>query len=200
MGYQGWYLKHRLRARADFFFNHLSNLVGNRNTSATLASFVNDSGQSDIYGGEAGLEFLATRWLTGFGNMAYEEIGQSFAGTVRRGAPRFKWNAGLRGEGDNGLSGEIAYHYVGAATYPVAATFTALTPFGATVPDSRVGSYNLLNLRGAYKFWHETAAAGHKREAEFALSIFNALNDKHKEHPLGDEIGSRVMGWVTLKF
>jgi iron complex outermembrane receptor protein len=38
------------------------------------------------------------------------------------------------------------------------------------------------------------------REAEVAVSAFNALNDKHKEHPLGDTIGSRVMGWVTLKF
>ncbi|MEW6245605.1 MAG: hypothetical protein AB1555_02720 [Nitrospirota bacterium] len=37
-------------------------------------------------------------------------------------------------------------------------------------------------------------------EAEVAVSAFNALNDKHKEHPLGDEIGSRVRGWVTLKF
>jgi len=30
--------------------------------------------------------------------------------------------------------------------------------------------------------------------------VFNALNDMHKEHPLGDTIGSRVMGWLTLKF
>jgi hypothetical protein len=26
------------------------------------------------------------------------------------------------------------------------------------------------------------------------------LNDKHKEHPLGDTIGSRVMGWLTVRF
>jgi iron complex outermembrane receptor protein len=35
---------------------------------------------------------------------------------------------------------------------------------------------------------------------EVAVSAFNALNDKHKEHPLGDTIGSRVMGWVTVRF
>jgi iron complex outermembrane receptor protein len=28
----------------------------------------------------------------------------------------------------------------------------------------------------------------------------NRLNDKHKEHPLGDTIGSRVMGWLTMRF
>lgn len=200
VGYQGWYFKHRLRARADLFFNHLSNLVGNRNTSATTATFVNDSGIADIYGGEAGLEVLATSWLTGYGNASYQEIGQSFAGTVRRGAPRFKWNAGIRGEWDNGLSGDLSYHYVGAATYPVTASFALLTPFGATTPDSHIGSYNLLNLRTGYRFWQQKAAAGYLRDAEVAVSAFNALNDKHKEHPLGDTIGSRVMGWLTVRF
>lgn len=199
-GYQGWYFRHRVRIRADLFFNHLSDLITSRNISNTLATFINDRGQADIYGGEAGMEFLATSWLSGFANYSYQEFGQSFLGTVRRAAPRFKWNAGLRGEWDSGLSGEIAYHYVGAATYPVAATFTSLAPFGVMVPPTRVGSYNLLNLRGAYRFWQQRAAAGYRREAEVAVSTFNALNDKHKEHPLGDTIGSRVMGWVTVRF
>lgn len=200
-GYQGWFLRHRLRVRADLFFNQITNLISARNQTPTLATLVNDPGQADIYGGEAGLEFLATRWLSGFANYSYQEIGQSFTGRVQRGAPRFKWNAGVRGEWDNGLSGEVAYHYVGAATYPPGQSFTLLASVSlVTIPTTRVGSYNLLNLRGAYKFWQERAAAGHKREAEFAVSVFNALNDRHKEHPLGDEIGSRVMGWVTLKF
>lgn len=60
-------------------------------------------------------------------------------------------------------------------------------------PSSQVGSYTVLNLRGAYRFWKQMAAAGYFREAEVAVSAFNALNDKHKEHPLGDTIGSR--GW-----
>jgi iron complex outermembrane receptor protein len=199
-GYQGWFFKHRLRLRADLFFNHLSDLVTNRNTSASSASFVNDHGQADIYGGEAGIEFLATRWLTGFANYSYQEVGQSFLGTVRRGAPRFKYNAGLRGDWDNGWSGEAALYHVGAATYPVAATFTALAPFGVPSIDTRVDSYNLLNFRGAYKFWQQKAEAGYMRDAEVAISAFNALNDKHKEHPLGDTIGSRVMGWLTVRY
>ena len=199
-GYQGWYFKHRLRLRADLFFNHISDLVTNRNTSASTATFVNDRGQADIYGGEAGVEFLATRWLTGFANYSYQEVGQSFLGTVRRGAPRFKYNAGLRGDWDNGWSGEAALYHVGAATYPVAATFTALAPFGVPSIDTRVDSYSLLNLRGAYKFWQQKAEAGYMRDAEVAISAFNALNDKHKEHPLGDTIGSRVMGWLTVRY
>jgi iron complex outermembrane receptor protein len=98
------------------------------------------------------------------------------------------------------LNGEIAYHYYGAATYPVNPAFASAPFNGFAVPDPRVGSYNLLNLRGGYKFWKQKASAGYLREAEVAVSAFNALNDKHKEHPLGDTIGSRVMGWLTVRF
>jgi len=58
-------------------------------------------------------------------------------------------------------------------------------------PNPTVGSYNLLNIRVAYKFWHENA--------EVAVTAFNALDDRHKENPVGDTIGSRVMGWLTLR-
>ncbi len=202
-GYQGWYWKHRLRFRADLFFNHISDLIGSRITSTGTSEFVNDQGSADIYGGEAGVEILATKWLSGFANYAYEEIGQNFVGTVRRGAPRSKVNWGLRAEWDSGLSGEIGYYYVGATTYPIAQTFATLAGIpttGVISPSDRIDSYNLLNLRIGYRFWQQKAAAGYMREAEVALSIFNALNDKHREHPLGDQIASRSMGWVTVRF
>jgi iron complex outermembrane recepter protein len=191
LGYQGWYFRHRLRVRADLFFNHISNLILGVATSPTTSMFMN-GGVGDVYGGEAGIEFLVTRWLSGFANSSYEEIGQTFTGAAQRGAPRFKANAGLRGEWDNGINGEVAVYHVGAATYAIPVTFLNLAPFGVIAPDARVGSYNLLNLRGGYRFWHE--------KAEVAVSVFNALNDRHKEHPLGDTIGSRVMGWLTIRF
>lgn len=194
VGYQGWYLKHRLRIRADVFFNHITDLI----TSSSPTTYSNDPGQADIYGGEAGSEFLLAQWLTGFANFSYQEIGQSFQNQAARGAPRFKWNIGLRGEWQNGVSGEAAFHHYGSATYPISSSFSTLP--GAIAPDPRVGSYNLLNLRGGYKFWKQKASAGFMREAEVAVSAFNALNDKHQEHPLGDTIGSRVMGWLTVRF
>ena len=202
-GYQGWYWKHRLRIRADLFYNHISDLIGSRPLTGGASAFVNDPGSADIYGGEAGIEFLASRWLSGFANYAYEEIGQSFSGTVRRGAPRSKVSAGVRTEWENGLSGEVSYYYVGAATYPIAQSFSLLANIpttGVTTPGDRVGSYNLLNLRAGYRFWQQKASAGYMRDAEVAVSVFNALNDEHKEHPLGDLIGRRVMGWLTLRF
>ncbi|MDH4155485.1 MAG: TonB-dependent receptor, partial [Nitrospira sp.] len=191
--YQGWYFHHRARIRGALFYNHLSNLI----TSTGGMSL--QHGVADIYGGEAGIELLATEWLSGFANMAYQEIGQTFTATTRRAGPRFKYNAGLRAQWENGLSGEIAYHWVGATTYPLSQRFVDFQPFGVIAPDAHVESYHLLNLRGAYRFWQEQSAVGYRREAEVALSVFNALNDTHREHPLGDLLGTRVMGWLTVK-
>ncbi|MBI5855216.1 MAG: TonB-dependent receptor [Nitrospirae bacterium] len=196
-GYQGWFLRHRLRVRTDLFFNHISDLQQVRATgpAPTDPTTIINTGLADVYGGEAGAEYLATSWLSAFANYSYQEFGQSFTGFSRRGMPRFKWNAGLRGAWANGVNAELLYHYVGASTQPIADAFTQLGAFfppGSTIPSERVGSYSLLNVRAGYRFWQD--------KAEFAVSAFNALNDKHREYPLGDEIGSRVMGWVTLKF
>ncbi|HSE59154.1 MAG TPA: TonB-dependent receptor [Nitrospiraceae bacterium] len=195
-GYQGWYLKHTLRIRADIFFNHISDLIGTSN-----ADLSNRGGSADIYGGEAGFDFDLTKWLSIFGNFSYQEIGQTFGDDTRRGAPRFKINGGARADFENGLNGEVAIFHVGSATYPVNTTFSdfalGFPPFippviaPSAVPVERVNHYNLLNIRVGYRFW--------KDKAEAAVSVFNALNDRHREHPLGDLIGSRVMGWLTLK-
>ena len=205
LGYQGWFLQHRLRARADLYFNHLSSLIAFRAGQPGLTTPVTaiNAGVADIYGGEAGLEFLATRWLSGFANFSYQDFGQTLGGFSRRGMPHWKANVGLRGDWDNGLSGEAAIHYVDAATYPLGQAFFSFAPLfppGVSPPSERVDSYTLVNLRGAYKFWQQKAEAGYMRDAEVAISAYNSLNDTHKEHPLGDTIGSRVMGWITVRY
>jgi iron complex outermembrane receptor protein len=197
-GYQGWFWKHRLRIRADVFYNHISDfLTGADTADPAVFSFAN-TGKADIYGGEAGVEFLATSWLTGFANYSTAQLWQSTdlvaaGGLTPRGAPSYKANAGLRAEWDNGLSGEVVVHHVSAASYPVSSAFGIFAPVGGfTPPDTRVGSYTLLNLRGAYQLWRE--------RAEVAVAVFNALNDRHQENPVGEMIGSRVMGWLTIKY
>lgn len=198
LGYQGWYIQHRARLRADLFFNRIKNLIGRTRISQTpsVLSFVNDSGTADIYGFEIGADVLFAPWLNGFLNYSYQDITKNFnSADDRRGAPHHKINAGLRGEWDNGLSGEATFHYVSSANYPVSTTFSQFAgpPFGGPpAPSTKVDSYSLVNLRGAYRFLND--------RAEVAVTAFNALNDKHKEHPLGEIIKSRVMGWLTLKY
>ena len=68
-------------------------------------------------GGEAGVEFLATSWLTGFAN--YSLSGDRpvlFSGTATREEPPLQVQRGIAGEWDNGWSGDAALYHVGAAT------------------------------------------------------------------------------------
>jgi iron complex outermembrane recepter protein len=187
--YQGWYFKHRLRTRLALFYNQLSELI-----TFNIPTPSNGRGKADIYGGEAGVEFLATKWLSGFANVTVQEVGQSLAFTAQRGMPRYKANVGVRADFDNGLNGEATMYYVGEATYPIAPFFLVAQSFpgGQPAPSQRVRSYTLLNLRVGYRFWHE--------RAEVAVSALNALNDTHQEHPLGDVIGSQVLGWLTIRY
>ena len=94
----------------------------------------------------------------------------------------------MRANWDNGLNADVAVHYVGGASYPIRSEGYSLFP--TAIPSENVAPYTLLNLRGGYRFWNQ--------RAEVAISAYNALNDRHREHPLGDTIGSRVMGWFTL--
>lgn len=202
LGYQGWWWEHRLRTRMTWFFNHISDLIAFRSPLGDPLGTVRpiNGGVADVYGGEAGVEALVTSWLSGFANYAYQEVGQTSSGFSRRGFPHHKVNAGLRVNWSP-FRGEVLYHHVSAASYPLADAFTNLAPFfpaGTILPQERVPSYNLLNLRLGYLLWRHQSG-DEVQEAELAISVFNALNDTHREHPLGDLLGTRVMGWLTVK-
>ena len=202
IGYQGWWWDHRLRTRLTGFFNHISDLIAFRTLPNAPFNTVRplNGGVADIYGGEVGVEFLLTSRLSGFANYAYQEIGQTSSGFSRRGFPHHKVNVGLRMNWSP-FTGEVLYHHVGNASYPLADVFTSLAPaFPAetVLPQELVPNYNLLNLRLAYLIWRQQSG-DNVREAELAASVFNALNDRHREHPLGDLLGTRVMGWLTVK-
>ena len=202
VSYQGWWWDHRLRTRATGFFNHISDLISFRNPTDNPLNPAHpmNGGIADVYGGEVGAEFLMTSGLSWFANYAYQEIGQSSTGFSRRGFPHHKVNVGIRAKWYP-FTGEILYNRVSAASYPLADAFTNLAPFspaGTVLPQERVPSYNLLNLRLGYLIWQQQTG-DHVREAELAVSVFNALNDTHREHPLGDLLGTRVMGWLTVR-
>ncbi len=191
--YQGWYWQHRLRLRAAGFFNRLSDLIEFESTgrSPTDPTIAVNGGDAEIYGAEAGAELWATSWLQGFANIAYQQIEQTIVGLNIRAGPMWKVNGGLRLQWESELSADVFVHYVSGTTHPLASAFTEFAAFDVEAPNPRVESYTLLNLRAAYRFWDN--------RAEVAISVFNALKDRHREHPLGDVIGSRVLGWLTLR-
>ncbi len=202
LGYQGWWWQHRLRTRVTAYFNHISDLIAVQNPTGNPLTTVSpmNGGVADLYGGEAGVEVLMTSWLSGFANYAYQDLGQTFRGISRRGLSHHKVNAGLRGKW-NQFTGELLYHHTSSAAYPLTDLLTNLAPFfptGTVLPQEAIPGYHLLNLRFGYLIW-ENSSVEYIREAEVAISVFNALNDTHREHPLGDFLGTRVMGWLTVK-
>ena len=193
--YQGWFWNHRVRPRLALFWNHITDLIGVEVGSMTSSTYFNTSGVADIRGFEVGLEFLAAPWLRGFANYSYQDTKQSITGSLRRGGPTSMVNGGFNLNFNNGLNGNLVVHYVGDATYPVSPEFSQFSGLGlipnSAIPNDRVPSYTLVNLRGGYWFWN--------KQAEVAISVFNTFNDRHRESPIGDVIKSRVMGWFTLK-
>ncbi len=87
-----------MQTRINGFFNHISDLIVFENPTGSPLIPVRpmNGGVADVYGGEAGLEFLVTSWLSGFANYAYQEVGQPSSGFSRRGFPHNKVNAGVR--------------------------------------------------------------------------------------------------------
>ncbi len=190
LGYQGWYYKHRVRLRASAFFNHLSDLIRPDFQPGSSATFTNNR-DGDIYGGEGSIEFLVTPWLNGFANVSYQEFSQSFSGISRREGPTIKVNGGLRTNWEMGLSSELTVHYVDSTSYPLDDVFLLFGDQGVPVPEENLEDYVYVNLRGAYRFWDN--------RAELAVTFFNLLNDRHREHPLGETIGNRILGRLTVR-
>ncbi len=119
VGYQGWFLKHRLRLRADLFYNHLKDLIQFNALSTGAPTSPTNGGRGDIFGGEAGFEILFTPWLSGFANYSYQDFDQKFIGLNRRTGARSKVSGELRIDMENGLNGKALFHYVGPTTYRI---------------------------------------------------------------------------------
>ncbi len=195
LGYQGWYWRHRILVRADAFYNHISDLISVRDQSPTVATYTNDNHSADIYGGEVGVEILATKWLTGFRELLVPGHPPNVHRSHPTGRPSQQIqhrDAGRMGQWAQRRS-DLSLLWIGELSTGAIIHYIFSAPLSlVTLPNPNVGAYNLLNLRAGYRFWHE--------KAEVAVSAYNALNDKHQEYPLGETIGSRVMGWLTLRF
>ena len=53
-------------------------------------------------------------------------------------------------------------------------------------------AYTLLNARVGYRFY--------RNHAEVSGVAFNLLDDQHREHPFGQIVDRRLMGFFTYRF
>jgi len=183
-------LKDSINSKFNLFFNQLDELIETKLETfpedflfpgspggiipSTLSYY--NCFKSESIGGEVDVTFYANRWLNGFANYSFQRLTDKLTNQPIKSAPEHKLNGGLRLT-FNGIRANIVAHYVSQTEY--------------YSYNMRFNAYTLVNARVAYSMIAE--------HAEAAVSGFNLFNNKHREHPLGDEIGRKLMFSLQYK-
>ena len=186
-GYQGTF-GGRLRGGIDLFFSKTDGLTAIKAAEThdenalfpgspggiipSVMSMFNDR-DADAQGGEVSADLSVTRWLSAYGNYSYQRISDSKTEEEIRSAPRHKINSGLCLRLGRSFLINVFANYVD----------------GTVWENTEVDPYMILNSMISYKMG----------AVEARLSISNILNDRHLEHPQGDEIGRSMVLSLTYR-
>jgi iron complex outermembrane receptor protein len=183
VGYQGK-LHERVKMQANLFYNDIEQIIDKVTKSPTLTVWENTY-NARAAGYEIGVDLLIAEWLSLSANYSYQKVENRETNEKIDLSPENKFNARLDWRLDNGLSGQVSYHFVDNSR------LTWVESGTTTIYEAE--EYNLVNASAGYRFLDDAMEA--------RLSVFNVFNDKHKEFPnFGDEIGSRVNATVSYKF
>ncbi|MDD5435376.1 MAG: TonB-dependent receptor [Nitrospira sp.] len=169
---------HRLKGGINIFYNRLSDIIH-------VESDVNVNQYSiGVYGGEIDGELLVDSWLTTFLNLSQQKVHHFDVARIERNTPEYKVNGGVRLHITDALSASLLMDYVSKVQ------FSNYTQVRFAMKDY-TDPYTLFNMQIMYSLW--------KEKMDFALSVFNLFHDAHREHPIGDEIGTRVLAQMTYR-
>lgn len=198
LGYQVLLFDNRLEFKLDTFYNILDDLIGFERTVPppdVELRFV-ETGEATAFGGEASLVYRPANWLSSYVNYSYQELkaldnGVQFQlneedGLIKS-SPRHKVNAGLYAELNNGLNGSVDLNFVSKTVFGF---FDQAAGFEPT--EEELDDYTRVDARVGYKFPN--------RDIEASLIIQNALNDVHREFPLGEELRRVLLFRVSGRF
>ena len=156
---------------------------------------VNECATRDLYGGEAGVPVYPVVGLDLFANYAWtrfhDNIPQGCFAKPFGHQSEHKVNAGVQVRTALGIDGEVAFHYVSDQTW------TEMVASLGSTADVKYESfpldgYTLVNARLGYRFY--------KNRAEVSATAFNLLDNVHREHPIGQLVGRRFMGFMAYRF
>ena len=183
-------LKDRISSKFNLFFNQSDELIKWRLVETFPADFffekfpggvipstmsLYNHSKAEAIGGEADVTFYATKWLKSFANYSYQRLTDTLTNQRIKSAPEHKLNGGVRFT-FNGIKANVVAHYVSQTGWD----------------GVKVDAYTLVNARVAYSMMED--------RSEISVSAFNLLNKVHREHPLGDEIGRKLIGSVSYRF
>ncbi len=206
-----------------FFYNHADNLIdiapsrpvtvgnlANSNVPTGLdestgsypiffSNFENQCQKFNVYGAELGVRVFPVEGLDFYGNTTLMDVKQDNSNcSVEQAAllktdqrtSALKVNGGVQLRTKFGLNGSVDVHYVSPQDW--AEQVTDVTKQQIVYQSFHLDAYTLLNARIGYRFLGN--------HAEVSGVAFNLLNDQHREHPFGQLIDRRLMGFLSYRF
>jgi iron complex outermembrane receptor protein len=152
----------------------------------------------NVVGGEIGTRVYPVDGLDFFANYALNYTSQELSpGCVEQAdqrTSRHKLNAGVQLRTKAGLDGEITFHYQSGQIWGE----QIATATGIDVLPFKLDPYFLLNGRIGYHFPIASTTG------DVSLVVYNALagvfGEPAQQHPFGNQVGRRVMGYFTHTF
>jgi outer membrane receptor for ferrienterochelin and colicin len=164
-----------------------------------LGGWENQCQEYNVYGGEAGVRTFPLEGLDLYGNYTLNVLQQDNSPctpeqllriTADQRTSVHKLNAGVQVRTKPGFDGSIDFHYVSPQVW--AEQVTNFVRQQIEQQQFQLSDYTLLNTRVGYRFL--------ANQAEVSAMAFNLLDVRHREHPFGQLVGRRVMGFVTYRF
>jgi outer membrane receptor for ferrienterochelin and colicin len=162
-------------------------------------SFENQCQAYGVYGAELGLRTFPIEGLDVYANYTLVDVRQDnsrcdasqralIANDARTSAHKF--NAGIQVRTPVGIGGSIDFHYVSPQDWAEQVIDVQRQRFA--FQSFHLDAYTLLNARVGYRFL--------RNQADVSAVAFNLLDDRHREHPFGQVMGRRIMGFFTFNF
>ena len=178
--------------------------AGNLNEQTGLypvfaGGFENSCTIYNTYGAEVGTRVYPVQGLDLYANYTFNYVNQDDSEcSVAQRATNVedsrtsvnKLNSGVQVRTEAGIDGSLDFHYISPQTWDEQITDVTLQK----IRDEafHLDAYYLLNARIGYRFL--------KNQAEVSAVAFNLTGNEHREHPFGQTVGRRVMGFFTYKF
>ncbi|MCC6647756.1 MAG: TonB-dependent receptor [Polyangiaceae bacterium] len=164
---------------------------------SAYAGWTNQCLVYNTLGGEAGARVFPTEGLDFFANYSLNRQSVTRpAGCTdveNKQTSQHKVNVGAQFRTKPGFDGELTLHFSSRQTWaervppPASEVTTSLRWVTEDVP-----AYTLVNARIGYRFL--------RNNAEVSATAFNLLNTQHRQHPFGQTVGRRFMGFLSYKF